>query len=108
VPEDYEQLKQNEATILAAAEEAERRAADLEAELEALRAGADPEKVPAVIVLHRALTAFYGECELMPFYPTDLQSDRQTILESVAGLENWCSRMRDALRAPVDGEGAVE
>lgn len=108
VPADYEGLKRNQADLLAAAEEAEKRAANAEAELEALRAGQDPDKVPAVIVLHRALMEFYDECELMPYYPTDLQSDRQPIMEAVAGLETWCSRMRNALEAPVDGEGAVE
>ncbi len=101
-------LKRNQEDLLAAAEDAEKRAADAEAELEALRAGRDPDKTPAVIVLNRALREFYGECELMPYYPTDLQSDRQPVLEAVVGLETWCSRMRNALEAPVDGEGAVE
>ena len=102
-----EELRRNQADLLAAAEEAEKRAADAVAELEMLRAGQDPAKAPAQMILNRALSAFYGECELMPWNPGELQDGRQPILEAVAGLEAWCERMRAALDAAVPAEGAV-
>jgi len=108
VGEELAALRKTQKDLLDAAAEAEQRAADAEAELEALRAGKDPDKVPAVIVLNRALSAFYGECELMPWYPEELRSSRQPVLEAVAGLESWCERMRAALDAAVPAEGAVK
>lgn len=105
---EMEALKRNQADLLAAAEEAEKRAADAEAELEALRAGKDPEKAPAAMVLARAVSTFLGDCELMPWYPADLQADQGPILNNVAMLEDWCGRMRAAIETTVEVEGAVE
>lgn len=105
--EELEKLRRNQGDLLAAAEDAEKRAADAEAELEQLRAGQKADAEPAVMVLSRALAAFFGECELMPYYPESLRGHRQPILESIAGLETWCERMRGALDAAVPAEGAV-
>lgn len=102
-----EELKKRQGTILAAAEEAEKRAADAEAELEALREGQDPDRAPAAIVLAKAVNTFFGECELMPWYPDDLRADRGMIISSVEQLEDWCRRMRQAMDAALEGEGAV-
>lgn len=104
---EADSLRRNQGDLLAAAEDAEKRAADAEAELEQLRAGQKTDAEPAVMVLSRALAAFFGECELMPYYPESLRGHRQPILESIAGLENWCERMRGALDAAVPAEGAV-
>ncbi len=108
VGEELATLKRNQADLLQAAEEAEKRAADAEAELEALRAGKDPEKAPAAMVLARAVSTFLGDCELMLWYPADLQADQGPILNSVAMLEDWCGRMRAAMETTVEVEGAVE
>ncbi len=104
---EADSLRRNQGDLLAAAEDAEKRAADAEAELEQLRAGRKADAEPAVMVLSRALAAFFGECELMPYYPESLRGHRQPILESIAGLETWCERMRGALDAAVPAEGAV-
>lgn len=107
VRKEADSLRRNQGDLLAAAEDAEKRAADAEAELEQLRAGQKTDAEPAVMVLSRALAAFFGECELMPYYPESLRGHRQPILESIAGLETWCERMRGALDAAVPAEGAV-
>lgn len=109
VPEDYESLKANQADLLAAAEEAEKRAADAEAELEALRAGQDPAAEPPAIILGKAVNAFLGACELMPFYPDKLREDRGVLMNLVDQLDGWCDRMQQAIHmATVEAEGAVE
>ena len=93
---------------MAAAAEAEKRAADAEAELEARRAGKDPAMVPLAVVLSRALGAFFGECESMPWFVTELQETPGPILNSIGQLEDWCSRMRAALGSMIEAEGAIE
>ena len=102
-------LKRNQADLLAAAEDAEKRAADAEAELEALKAGRDPAKEPAAVILGKAVSAFFSECELMPFYPEDLTKDRGAVKALVDNLEDWCTRMQRAIAgAAVEAEGAIE
>ena len=102
-------LKRNQADLLAAAEDAEKRAADAEAELEALRAGRDPANEPAAVILGKAVSAFFSECELMPFYPEDLTKDRGAVKLLVDNLEDWCMRMQRAIAgAAVEAEGAIE
>ena len=103
-----QQGMQDREILMAAAEEAEKRAADAEAELEALKAGQDPAKVPLAIVLARALGAFFGECDSMPWFVTELQEMPGPILNSVGQLEDWCGRMRAAMNSTVEVEGAVE
>ena len=102
------ELKKNQDDLLAAAADAEKRAADAEAELEALKAGRDPGKTPAAITLARAVNAFMAECELMPWYPAELQAEAGPIRSSLEQLDDWCTRMHGALVAAVPGEGAVE
>lgn len=104
-PADYTKDRE---ILLAAAEEAEKRAADAEAELEALKAGQDPKKVPAAVVLSRAVNAFLSECDMLPWSPADLQADPRPIRVSVEMIENWCIRMRGSLDQTVEAEGAVE
>lgn len=102
-------LKRNQDDLLAAAEDAEKRAAEAEAELEALKAGMDPAKEPAAVILGKAVSAFFGECELMPFYPEELTKDRGAVNALVDNLEDWCTRMQRAIAgAAVEAEGAIE
>ena len=106
-----EELQRTREDLLDAAEAAEQRAANAEAELEALKAGQDPAKVPAVVILNKAVSAFFGECELMPFYPQDLKKDWQAVQNSVDQIDDWCRRMMGALAEAADqveAEGAVE
>ena len=104
-----EELRRNQDDLLAAAEEAEKRAADAEAELEALRAGQDPAAEPPAIILGKAVNAFLGACELMPFYPDKLRTDRGVLMNLVDQLDGWCDRMMQAIHmATVEAEGAVE
>lgn len=112
-PDDYEHVKreladarQNAQDLINAAADAEKRAADAEAELEEMRVGQKPEEPPAYVTLNRAISAFYSECELMPFYPAELQGHRQAVENAVNGLEDWCRRMRAALECTVVGAEA--
>ena len=108
-PMDYATLKQNQADLLAAAEEAEKRAAEAEAELEALRAGADYGRKPMGIQLGNAVGEFMRECSSMPFFAEELQKDRGAVISHLSNLESWIDEMYAAIGMPaVDGEGAVE
>ena len=105
-PEDYEQLKRNQADLTEAAARAEERAAQLEEELEASRAG-QAEKVPAVMTLARAINSFFAECDLMPFYPAKLQADAAAIINNVEQLEDWCKRMHGVLDAMAESKVVI-
>ena len=94
--------------LLQAAAEAEQRAADAEAELEALKAGRQEMEKPVGIILGQAVNAFFRECELMPCYPADLQKDRYAVQHSVEMLKEWVGRMETALETTVEAEGDVE
>ena len=94
--------------LLQAAAEAEQRAADAEAELEALKAGRQEIEKPVGIILGQAVNAFFRECELMPCYPADLQKDRYAVQHSVEMLKEWVGRMETALETTVEAEGDVE
>lgn len=107
-PEDYERLKRNQADLLAAAEEAEKRAADAEAELEALRAGGAGQPEPVWKVLKAAVDRFMADCELLPLNPAALVSDRRRIQTNLDWIDSWVQAMRKALNAAVLTEGAVE
>ena len=108
VPADYEQLKRDREEILAAAEEAEKRVADAEAELEALKAGGAGQPEPVWKVLKVAMTRFMTDCEMMPLDPAAMAADRTRIEANLTRLEKWADMMRIALAGVVPGEGAVE
>lgn len=99
---------QDREILLRAASEAEQRAADAEAELEALKAGRQEMEKPVGIILGQAVNAFFRECELMPCYPADLQKDRYAVQHSVEMLKEWVGRMETALETTVEAEGDVE
>lgn len=107
-PADYEQLKQDQADLIAAAAEAEQRAADAEAELEALRAGdMDDGREDAWKVLKVAMVRFLNDCEMMPLDPQALIPYRPRINASLARLEGWIRQMRSAMDGAVTAEAVV-
>ena len=105
-PADYDQLKRNQRDLMEAAARAEERAAELEEELEAAKAG-QVREVPAVITLGRAVNSFFSDCEMMPFYPAELVGDSAAILHHVEQLEDWCRRMHGVLDTAVDGKVVI-
>lgn len=108
VPEDYEELKRRSAGMLAAAEEAEKRAADAEAELEELRTNGSAAEKPAIIRLHEAVQTFFASCDLMKYNMADFRRDKRSLSGILTQMEDWCSAMREAMEeSTVDAEVAV-
>ena len=108
VPEDYEELKRRSAGMLAAAEEAEKRAADAEAELEELRANGSAAEKPAIIRLHEAVQTFFASCDMMKYNMADFRRDKRSLSGILTQMEDWCSAMREAMEeSTVDAEVAV-
>ena len=94
--------------LLQAAAEAEQRAADAEAELEALKAGGAGQPEPVWKVLKVAMTRFMTDCEMMPLDPAAMAADKVRIEANLTRLEKWADMMRIALAGVVPGEGAVQ
>lgn len=105
---EMEALKRNQADLLAAAADAEKRAADAEAELEALKAGGAGQPDPVWKVLKVAVTRFMTDCEMMPLDPAAMIPEKDRILANISRMEKWTDMMRMALEGVVPGEGAVE
>ena len=105
MPEDFARDRE---MLLAAAEEAEKRAADAEAELEALRAGGAGQPDPAWKVLKIAVERFMTDVEMLPMDPAALIGDRSRIQANVNWIAAWVDMMRKALETAVPAEGAVE
>ena len=113
-PADYEEIKErlrvaqrNASELIEAAASAEERAAALEEQLERAKAGT-PEKVPADIILGKAMNDFFRECELMPYYPENLRGGREGVEACVGMIEDWCRNMREALeKTSVDAEAVI-
>ena len=106
--EEREKLKRSQQEILDAAVLAEQRAADAEAELEALKAGGEGQTEPPWKTLKVALTRFMADCEMMPLDPAALVPYKTRIEAHLTRLERWTDYMRMALAGAVSGEGAVE
>ena len=104
---EMEALKRNQADLLAAAEDAEKRAADAEAELEALRAGGAGQPEPVWKILKVATVKFMTDCEMLPLDPAAMIPDKARILANVERIEKWTDMMRMALEGVVLAEGAV-
>ena len=105
VPADFAKDRE---LLLAAAEEAERRAADAEAELEALKAGGAGQPEPVWKVLKVAMTRFMADCEMMPLDPAAMIKDQHRIEAYLDRIDKWSDMMRIAMAGTVSGEGAVE
>ena len=102
-------LKRNQADLLAAAEDAEKRAADAEAELEALRAGVNDGEKPTVSKLREAVIDFLDKVELLQYHPEKLTKDSEEMDRLLCEVEDCCYRMHMAInRAAVEVEGAIE
>jgi chromosome segregation ATPase len=101
-------LRRNQGDLLAAAEEAEQRAANAEAELEALRAAGPEGKEPAWKVIKMAADRFRMECEMLPILdaPGVLRGEKQ-IEPCLDWMETWLRVMRETLAGVVRSEGAV-
>lgn len=101
-------LRRNQGDLLLAAEEAEKRAADAEAELEALRAAGPEGKEPAWKVIKMAADRFRMECEMLPILdaPGVLRGEKQ-IAPCLDWMETWLQVMRDTLAGVITSEGAV-
>ena len=105
---EAESLRRNQGDLLAAAEDAEKRAADAEAELEALKAAGPEGKEPAWKVIKMAADRFRMECEMLPILdaPGVLRGEKQ-IQPCLDWMETWLNVMRDTLAGVVRSEGAV-
>lgn len=106
---EAESLRRNQGDLLAAAEEAEKRAADAEAELEALRAAGPEGKDPAWKVIKMAADRFRMECEMLPILdaPGVLRGEKQ-IAPCLDWMETWLGVMRETLAGAIQSEGAVK
>lgn len=111
-PMDYDQLKKDQEKILAAAEEAEKRAADAEAELEALKAGNADDRGTVADKINSAVFQFLSVCGYMTDRPEVLQrvdaQSARNILCGVDILQGWCEEVYKVLDGTVEAEGAVE
>ena len=105
---EAESLRRNQGDLLEAAEAAEKRAADAEAELEALKAAGPEGKEPAWKIIKLAADRFLTECEMLPILdaPGVLRGEKQ-IEPALDHLETWLKVMRETLAGAVRSEGAV-
>lgn len=106
---EIERLKRNEKDLLAAAEEAERRAQEAESRAEQLEANAPDPNRDATRQLRRAVSAFLDEVEDLTD-PAAFRGVGLLPLElCVQDVEEWCGRMRQALdrAGAVAGEGVI-
>ena len=94
--------------LLAAAEEAEKRAADAEAELEALKAAGAGQPDPAWKILKKAVDIFMSDCELLPISDIHgLMREEEKVRSALNYLETWIKATRSAMDSAVEAEGAV-
>lgn len=93
-----------------AAEAAEHRAANANAELAALKAGADPARKAISVQLGDAAGEFMRVCSTMPYCAEELMQERGAVIGILSDLEGWLERMFAAVgqSETVTGEGAVE
>ena len=106
VPADYEQMKREREELIAAAAEAEERAAEAEAALEDLRNENAQSGVSDFEKMHFALRSFLMQCEYMALQPVGLYRDAEKALKDVGRLRLWCDTIEKALNVQ-DAEGAV-
>ena len=105
VPADFAKDRE---ILLAAAEVAEKRAADAEAELEALKAAGAGQPDPGWKVLKKAVDIFMADCELLAI--NDLQGllrEEAKVNATLNYLDGWIDATRQAMAGAVQAEGAV-
>lgn len=106
---ETDRLKRNQADLLEAAEAAEKRAADAEAELEALKTCAPERSEPAWKIIRTAADRFLADCEMLPIQDAaGVLRGEQQIEGCLERLEMWLNVMRETLAGCVVSEGAVE
>ena len=105
-PADYEQMKREREELIAAAAEAEERAAEAEAALEDLRNENAQSGVSEFEKMHFALRSFLMQCEHMALQPVGLYRDAEKALKDVGRLRLWCDTIEKALNVQ-NAEGAV-
>ena len=113
IPEDYEIIKRKLAAaersagdLINAAAEAEERAAEAEAELEAVRAENAQNGTSEYEKMHFAMKTFLMQCELMACRPERLMRDAEKVRRDVERLRVWCDAMTQAMDVEMV-EGAV-
>lgn len=114
-PADYEAIKARLANaeksaqeLIDAAADAEERAAAAEEEVEQLKMmGSGQADEPVAVTINKAMSAFFHDCDMMPFYPVKLQRDEAGVRHCIEQMRDWCRRMEDALQMPAISEGYV-
>lgn len=100
-------IQEERDALMAAAEDAEARAAAAEEELEKLRAERVESNVSEYEKLSYQIRVFMINCQIMVAHVNDLLPDRDKAIKDIDRLRNWCEVMRDELcKAVVIPEGA--
>ena len=95
--------------LLEAAANAEARAANAEAELEALKAAGAGQPDPAWKVLKKAIDIFMADCELLAVNDVQgLLREEKKVQAYLGYLESWVQATRKAMDDAVPAEGVVE
>ena len=100
-------IQEERDALMAAAEDAEARAAAAEEELEKLRAERVESNISEYEKLSYQIRVFMINCQIMVAHVNDLLPDRDKAIRDIDRLRNWCEVMRDELaKAVVIPEGA--
>lgn len=95
--------------LLEAAANAEARAANAEAELEALKAAGAGQPDPAWKILKKAIDIFMADCELLAVNDVQgLLREEKKVQAYLGYLESWVQATRKAMDDAVPAEGVVE
>ena len=106
MPADYAKDRE---ILLEAAANAEARAANAEAELEALKAAGAGQPDPAWKVLKKAIDIFMADCELLAVNDVQgLLREEKKVQAYLGYLESWVQATRKAMVDAVPAEGLVE
>lgn len=90
-------IQEERDALMAAAEDAEARAAAAEDELEKLRAERVNSAVSEYEKLSYQIRVFMINCQVMVAHVNDLLPDRDKAIRDIDRLRNWCEVMRDEL-----------
>ena len=100
-------IQEERDALMAAAEDAEARAAAAEEELEKLRAERVESNISEYEKLSYQIRVFMINCQIMVAHVNDLLPDRDKAIRDIDRLRNWCEVMRDELcKAVIIPEGA--
>lgn len=100
-------IQEERDALMAAAEDAEARAAAAEEELEKLRAERVEKDVSECEKLSYHVRVFMMNCQFMVAHINDLLPERDKAIREIDRIRNWCEIMRDELcKAVIIPEGA--